>query len=511
MLHDARLANLLALRKASAPSRETLLALANAFNVRNMPDDAKPICAELVEIAPDDGEAWWETVIAHSFGGPEELEPLRQRLEAVAERNSDAAWAWRDLGLLLYFLKDDDGARQACARAREIDPRDAHGHEVLAYLSYTVGDLDGAIEAAIHAVELDPGNFRALHWLGLCYVRLEAWEQAVRYFHRCLRVEDCFFFAVQSLLEVYLRAEETFAEAMQCFARIVSVNPRYFPVWFRLADTFIQRNELNLAAAQAETVLQLGPDPTTEAEAWQYLGLVALMDDDRVAALARFERALELDPEFAAAHHYLGVALEQEGRLEEAEARYRKAVACDSRYALPQIRLGYLAFDRKEYENARRAFERARAIDEDEYMAHLGLGEIARWRKDWDEQLEHCQRAAELAPDDSNVRNQLGTAHDALADTDRARAEYEKALDLDPWNRQAANNLGFLLERLLRSEEDPDERHRLRLAAVGAWKRRLLACRDQRKSTRGARRHLLALSVEEAQVDDWLANATVAN
>ena len=149
MLHDARLANLLAMRRASPESPEVLLALAQGFNVRNMPDDAKPTCDELVRLAPDDGDAWWETVVAHSFGGPEEVEPLRARLEELTQRHSEAAWAHRALGLLLYFMQEDEGARQACARARELDPEDSRACEVLAYLAYTTGDLEGAIEHGI--------------------------------------------------------------------------------------------------------------------------------------------------------------------------------------------------------------------------------------------------------------------------------------------------------------------------------------------------------------------------
>ena len=43
-----------------------------------------------------------------------------------------------------------------------------------------------------------------------------------------------------SLASLYLREADTFTLAWQCFAKILSVNPRYFPVYFRLADAFIR-------------------------------------------------------------------------------------------------------------------------------------------------------------------------------------------------------------------------------------------------------------------------------
>lgn len=503
ILHDAPIAKLMALLRAEPDSREVLLALAVGFNARSMPEEARSACNRLLELDEADERAWHEAVIAHSFGGTAALDAILPRVRKLTQDHPRAAWAWRNLALLDYYLERDVETRTACEAALALDPADPRTHEVMAYLAYTVGDLDGAIESGIKAVELDPSSFRALHWLGQCYVRLDAVEQAARYFLRALRVEDSFFFALESLGSLYLRQPETFPLALQCFARMLSINPRYFPAYFHLADFFIQSERFTEAAAQAESVLHLEPDGPAEADAHQYLGLIGLLQG-MPEAKHHFLRALDIDPRFAAAHHYLGSLAEQSGDTEEAEACFRRAIACDPDYALPHVRLGYICFDRKEYQNARRHFEAAVAIDADDYLAHLGLGELARWRRDYAEQLARCGRAAELAPDDSNVRNQLGTALDALGRAPEAALEYERALTFDPLNRHAANNLGFLYERLLRDAR-PEDASALRARAIDAWKRRLLICRDIRSSTRGARTHLEKLGVESTQVDEWLA------
>ena len=502
ILHDARIANLMSRLRLEPDSREVLLALAVGFNARSMPDEARQACNRLLELDESDERAWHEAIISHSFGGPSALSALLPRVEKLAQDHPKAGWARRNLALLCYYLERDVDTRAACEEALALDPTDPRTHEVLAYLAYTVGDLDAAIESGIKAVELDPAGFRALHWLGQCYLRLDAGEQATRYFLRALRVEDSFFFALESLGSLYLRRAESFPLAWQCFAKILSVNPRYFPAYFHLADFFIQTERFTEAAAQAEAVLHLQPDTSGEADAHQYLGLIGLLQG-APDAKHHFLRALDLDPRFAAAHHYLGVLAEQSGDAEDAEACFRRAIACDPDYALPHVRLGYLCFDRKEYQNARRHFEAAAAIDADDYLAQLGLGELARWRRDYVEQLARCARAAELAPDDSNVRNQLGTALDALGRGPEAAVEYERALTFDPLNRHAANNLGFLYERMLK-DAPAEESSSLRLRAIDAWKRRLLICRDIRSSTRGARTHLEKLGVEPTQVDEWL-------
>ena len=508
MLHDARIANLLAARKERPDDSSVLLDLARAWNARLMPERARECCRELLEQDRLQPEAWFERVLAAAFDEPEELEDLAEELEELASEHPDRAGLQRDLGLAYYHLERDDEARAACETALSQNPKDSHAREVLAYLHTTVGDLDAAVEEAIQAVEQDPGNFRALHWLGVLYVRLGAPEQAVRYFLRCLRQEECFFLALESLGSLYLSDEETFPMAWQCFARILSVNPRHFPAYFRLADAFIQTERFTEAAAQAEAVLHLEPDATYEADAHQYLGLIRLLQEDYERGQHHFERALSIDPGFAAAHHYLGVCLLRSGEADEAAASFRRAIDADPDYANPRVRLGYICFDRKEYENARRHFEDALDCDPDEWLAHLGLGELARWRKDWKQQLEHCLRASELAPDDSNVQNQLGTAYDALDRNDEALACYERALRLEPLNRQAAANLAHLHEKLLeRAGGDDDE---LRAKAVEAWRRRLLICRDTGASQKAARGHLANLGIGEDQISDWLEHGQLA-
>ncbi|MEM7247257.1 MAG: tetratricopeptide repeat protein [Acidobacteriota bacterium] len=501
MLHDARVANLLALKNSTPEAPEVLRALAQAYNARSMPEQALATCEELLTLDPDHEGAWYELVIATAEIGT--MEPLLARLEELADECGGAAWYHRTLGLIHYHLEDDDEAREACKRALSLDPEDGRSHEVLAYLAFTVGDLDAAVEEGIKAVEQDGDNFRALHWLGHCYSRLGARDQAIRYFQRALRIEDGYFFALESLGSLYLEDETSFPMALQCYARILSVNPRFFPAYFQLADALIQVERFTEAAAQAKLVLSLDPDASAEADAQQYLGLIRLMQGRLEEAAELFERALALDENFAAAHHYLGVTHERDGNAEAAEACYRKAIEKDPEYSNPRVRLGYVCFDRKEYESAKRHFDDALEIEPDDHLAHLGLGELAHWRKEYSEQLEHCERAAELAPDDSNVQNQLGIAHDALGDGLAAADHYRRALLLDPHNRQAANNLGHLFERLLENAPE-DQAGDIREMAIGAWKQRLLICRDTGASLKAAREHLETLGVETDTVEEWL-------
>ncbi len=59
-------------------------------------------------------------------------------------------------------------------------------------------------------------------------------------------------------------------------------------------------------------------------------------------AIYRWERAVEIDPKYAAAFNDLGIAYEHEGQLEKARKAYEKALALDPNNS--QIRQNYDLF-----------------------------------------------------------------------------------------------------------------------------------------------------------------------
>lgn len=507
-LLDANLRALLAL-EAEAPEPDVLGRLAAAWNARAFYRRALDAAVHGLESDPSHGDLWWERIRAVSSLEDGELEELVSPLIGIQEKSPDDPAAARNLGLLHYYLGEDDLCRRWCNTALELDAEDSRAHEVLAYMHFSQDDLTSAIEACAQAVEIDPRNHRAYHWLGECYLRSDAPEPAERYLLRALEEEEYDVLALTSLAEHYLGDHETIPWAIQCFSRMLSVNPTNWLVYQRFIEFYLQEGRHLEALAQCMQLLDLEPDSRTRADAWQYVGLIQYMEGNDEEAEEAFEEAIGADPEFPAAWHYLGLLAERAGENEHAEEMYRRALECDGDYAFSLVRLGYLFFDRGDNESAMRFFRRALEADPDEYMAHLGISEVMRVKDRLEEQLEHVQAAHDIAPTDGNVLNQLGIAYESLERVEEAVEAYRTALRADPHNRQAANNLGYLLERRLAEAEDEDDRDRLRREAIEAWKRRLLICRDEEVSTQGARRHLRDLGVGIGLIEEWLVGEEV--
>jgi len=235
-----------------------------------------------------------------------------------------------------------------------------------------------------------------------------------------------------------------------------------------------------IAAAIAETLhAKLLPDeqrrlesvPTRNLEAYDAYLLgrrdTATRDQDAMLrAETYFERAIELDPQFALAYSSLAevrVLLaewvdQQPGeRLEAAEQAARRALELDPSLGEAHTAIGIVLRARGEKPEVYVDFlERGVALapgsaDARKWFGNY-LGEVGRD----DDALVQLQKAAELEPMSAIVRVNLGNVLEELGRKDEAAASYRKALEIDPTFRPALFELmeaGRPPDRLLELSE----------------------------------------------------------
>jgi tetratricopeptide (TPR) repeat protein len=81
-------------------------------------------------------------------------------------------------------------------------------------------------------------------------------------------------------------------------------------------------------------------------------GVIAMTDEKWAAAQKNFEKALEIDPNYAAAWSDLGQVLKAQAKPMEAREAWEKAVKADPKYIKPYVQLTQLALDEKRMEDA---------------------------------------------------------------------------------------------------------------------------------------------------------------
>jgi Flp pilus assembly protein TadD len=110
-----------------------------------------------------------------------------------------------------------------------------------------------------------------------------------------------------------------------------------------------------LAFVMIGTAVPLYADRRSDAKEQVEFGISVANKGLWIEATSRWEKAIEIDPTYAAAWNNLGIAYEQQGKFEEANKSYNKAIALDPKN--DQIRQNYDLF-REIYDRTKRRRDR---------------------------------------------------------------------------------------------------------------------------------------------------------
>ena len=186
--------------------------------------------------------------------------------------------------------------------------------------------------------------------------------------------------------------------------------------------------DLRQAVEYFEKAIRLQPDYAPAyagvSEAWQALGafgVVSFHDTDQPARQA-VRKALDLDPNLAAAHCQLGeLFIMYDWDWRGAEREMRRAVELDPNSLRARVALGDLLTALGRFPEALEQKRRAVALDPLSAMAQSSYGRTLYRARRYEEAIPHVQRAMELEPQVSlhpdrlaDVYEQMGRIQDAL-------------------------------------------------------------------------------------------------
>lgn len=151
-----------------------------------------------------------------------------------------------------------------------------------------------------------------------------------------------------------------------------------------------------------------------------------------------FARAIEVDPEFAAAHAgfadccsylYLYWAATREN-LEAADAASRKAVQLAPKLAEAHASRGVALSTLRNYPEAEKQFRVAIRLDPGLYEAHYFYGRACLAQGMYKEAIEPFETATSVRPEDYQAPCFLGLAYTGLGDKAKAAAAYARAIEV---------------------------------------------------------------------------------
>ncbi len=254
----------------------------------------------------------------------------------------------------------------------------------------------------------------------------------------------------------------------------VASAPDFKPARVKLADALFEAGRLDESRVLFEA---LAGDPATEPMGVFGLGRIAAAEKRHEAAVEHLNRAVELFPEWGAAHYALALSFRALGRRDEAQQALERHAEYGARWPALEdpvlmavstmredphaiLQRGIKLAESGNLDGAIAAHEAALAGDAGLTRAHANLISLYGRKGDWAKADEHYAAAVRLGGDIGDAHYDYGVMLGLQQKWQQAADAYGKALAANPLHARAQNNLGELLER----QSQPD-------AALEAYRR----------------------------------------
>lgn len=291
-------------------------------------DGAAAFYARVLEAEPGNAQAWHLLALVRQGAG--DREAAREHVARALELDPEFAEALNTLGGLLLAEGDWLSAADAFRRAVLRIPDFAEALANLGDALRLLGDREGARKALEKAIRVNPGLAQAHNNLGVLDMEAGAFEAAERRFRKAAALDPGL-----------AAAEINLAEALRRQGRPETASTRLEEAAGRLppsgalamARGNIQMDLADYAGAEARYGEARAAGKADDPHLLNNLGNLAARRNRLAEAVACYDRALALKPDFTDALANLGAVRQAQGRLDQAVRCFAQALELDPDHA----------------------------------------------------------------------------------------------------------------------------------------------------------------------------------
>lgn len=353
-----------------------------------------------------------------------ENDVAEKRLRNICAENPDFGAAQFRLG---QWLLESGSPREALScfekaasmHPEAVEPQVGWGASLVA-----LEEFDQAMTILEPAVRRDPQYKPGLYALGLAYRGVGRRDEARQLMQRGLDGEPRFLAdpKTQSLLSQTVSLSGTLDRAMRLTAS----------------------GQAQLAVETLQARMKKVPDEE------QVLASLAnayreLKELDK--AIQWLEKAIDLNPDYFAAHLNMSICKMDVGDLETAEKHARKAVSINPNVGDTHFALARVLARRNDMDGSWESLQAASKLDVENPELYFALGETAGAMKKYDEARGYYTKASQLQPQNPQVWIKLAVTCVATSDREAAWEAHAAAKRLAP-NHPSLARLQSLIERM---------------------------------------------------------------
>ena len=214
------------------------------------------------------------------------------------------------------------------------------------------------------------------------------------------------------------RTKEGMQKGLECFEQAIRLDPDYAAAYVGLADCYGVLSQVGdfspndvMPKAKAAALSALRIDETLS-EAHASLAMIdELYDWNWKGAETEFKRAIELNPNYATAHHWYAMYLSAMGRHDEALAEIRKAEALDPVSLITNTNEGWILFCARQYDQAIQKLQATIEMDPNFANGHYKLALVCEIKGMFKEAVDEHLKSKTLSGDNPENVEKLKVAY----------------------------------------------------------------------------------------------------
>jgi len=413
-------------------------------------DEALISLDRAIELDPNDKWDW--RMRGNVLNNLERYDEALASFDRAIELDANDKWDWRMRGNVLNNLKRYDEALVSYDRAIELDPNDKWDWHMRGNVLDNLKRYDEALVSFDRAIELDANDKSAWAWRGYVLKNLERYDEALVSYDRAIEL-DANDQSAWALRGNVLNNLKRYDEALVSYDRAIEVDANDPYAWTRRGNLLENLKRYDEALVSYDRAIELDANYQ-----WAWVNRGNLLNNLKRydEALVSYDRAIELDTNDPYAWTSRGNLLENLKRYDEALVSYDRAIELDVNYQWAWTRRGNLLENLKRYDEALVSYDRAIELDANYQWAWFSRG----WTLDilgrYEEALISCDKAIALGNEGAPVFFNRAIAILGLNRWDEGIAALDDAFQrFEPDDEATPDDADLIISNLFANTNDP--------------------------------------------------------
>ncbi len=366
------------------------------------------------------------------------LKQAREHLEIANELDPRNPFASLWLGEFAFAAQQFEAAQSHLQQALKLNPEQSEAHATMAQVAMVLGDTDTAtVHAHASRKRTKYTQMRDPLWWDVLKLGVTAQRYAERG-NRYLQQGD--FKRAVSALETAISELDKDAHLWLNYGLALLLNKQYPEAVTVLENTLVVIRDNEKITRNAADLADL------KVQSHYNLGLAYYHNGQVEKAVAAYEKAIQLEPNFADAYGGLGVIYWRRGDLNAAIRHCQKAIKIAPENIEFHQNLTRIYWQKGMYDAAAVGYRIILELNPSDENALHHLGLILLSKQEYREAVSCFQEVLKRNPDSALTHGALGTAYYKLGEKGLAIQEFQEVLRLDPRNENAHKMLTRLLQ-----------------------------------------------------------------